>query len=127
MLYCNFYTYLSGLKQALIGSGAECETRVDQNGKVGKIGWEPSYRELPEYHAPEDKRMRPLRLRKKIYEFFTAPITKFWADSVSYFLPYFIYLRAQTLHYTNSILVREMFTFLVFTIKLHMSHTVSRF
>jgi transient receptor potential cation channel subfamily M member 3 len=75
---------LSGLKQALIGSGAECETRVDQNGKVGKIGWEPSYRELPEHHSPEDKRMRPLRLRKKIYEFFTAPITKFWADSVSF-------------------------------------------
>ncbi|XP_013162537.1 PREDICTED: transient receptor potential cation channel trpm isoform X3 [Papilio xuthus] len=73
-------------EQALIGSGAECETRVDQNGKVGKIGWEPSYRELPEYHAPEDKRMRPLRLRKKIYEFFTAPITKFWADSIAYIL-----------------------------------------
>ncbi|CAH2042109.1 unnamed protein product, partial [Iphiclides podalirius] len=72
--------------EALIGSGAECDTRVDQNGKVGKIGWEPSYRELPEYHAPEDKRMRPLRLRKKIYEFFTAPITKFWADSIAYIL-----------------------------------------
>lgn len=26
---------------------------------------------------------RPLRLKKKIYEFYTAPITKFWADSVS--------------------------------------------
>lgn len=97
MLYCNFYTYLSGLKQALIGSGAECETRVDQNGKVGKIGWEPSYRELPEYHAPEDKRMRPLRLRKKIYEFFTAPITKFWADSVSV-----LYHTFSTYHTTHS-------------------------
>ncbi|XP_037295339.1 transient receptor potential cation channel trpm isoform X6 [Manduca sexta] len=73
-------------EQALIGSGAECETRVDQNGKVGKVGWEPSYRELPEHHAPEIKRMRPLRLRKKIYEFFTAPITKFWADSIAYIL-----------------------------------------
>nr|XP_049701124.1 transient receptor potential cation channel trpm isoform X6 [Helicoverpa armigera] len=72
--------------EALIGSGAECETRVDQNGKVGKIGWEPSYRELPEPHAPEDKMMRPLRLKKKIYEFFTAPITKFWADSIAYIL-----------------------------------------
>ncbi|XP_050674571.1 transient receptor potential cation channel trpm isoform X4 [Leptidea sinapis] len=30
--------------------------------------------------------MRPLRLRKKIYEFFTAPITKFWADSIAYIL-----------------------------------------
>ncbi|XP_028167972.1 transient receptor potential cation channel trpm-like isoform X8 [Ostrinia furnacalis] len=76
----------TNLKQALIGSGAECDTRVDQNGKVGKIGWEPSYRELPEHHTPEDKRMRPLRLRKKIYEFFTAPITKFWADSIAYIL-----------------------------------------
>ncbi|XP_049876562.1 transient receptor potential cation channel trpm isoform X9 [Pectinophora gossypiella] len=76
----------SATVEALIGSGAECETRVDQNGRVGKIGWEPVYRELPEYHAPEDKRMRPLRLRKKIYEFFTAPITKFWADSIAYIL-----------------------------------------
>ncbi|XP_045452338.1 transient receptor potential cation channel trpm [Melitaea cinxia] len=70
-------------KQALIGSGAECETRVDQNGKVGKVGWDTTYRE-PEYFAPEDKRPRPLRLRKKIYEFFTAPVTKFWADSIAY-------------------------------------------
>lgn len=31
----------------------------------------------------ELKRHRPLRLQKKLYEFFTAPITKFWADSVS--------------------------------------------
>ncbi|GBP81856.1 Transient receptor potential cation channel trpm, partial [Eumeta japonica] len=79
--------------KALIGSGAECETRVDQNGKVGKIGWEAMYREVPEHHPPEDKRMRPLRLRKKIYEFFTAPITKFWADSIAYivFLLMFTY------------------------------------
>lgn len=31
----------------------------------------------------EIKQHRPLRLKKKIYEFYTAPITKFWADSVS--------------------------------------------
>lgn len=30
----------------------------------------------------EIKQHRPLRLKKKIYEFYTAPITKFWADSV---------------------------------------------
>lgn len=29
------------------------------------------------------KQHRPLKLKKKIYEFYTAPITKFWADSVS--------------------------------------------
>lgn len=30
----------------------------------------------------EIRHHRPLRLKKKIYEFYTAPITKFWADSV---------------------------------------------
>ncbi|XP_041984584.1 transient receptor potential cation channel trpm isoform X3 [Aricia agestis] len=69
---------LTDAEQALIGSGVECETRVDANGRVGKVGWEP-----PE---PEPPRARPLRLRKKIYEFFTAPITKFWADSIAYIL-----------------------------------------
>lgn len=35
-------------------------------------------------HYDEDARIhRPLRLKKKFYEFYTAPITKFWADSVS--------------------------------------------
>lgn len=36
-------------------------------------------------HYEEDARIhRPLRLKKKFYEFYTAPITKFWADSVSF-------------------------------------------
>lgn len=30
-------------------------------------------------------KQRQLRVRKKLYEFYTAPITKFWANSVSYF------------------------------------------
>lgn len=35
-------------------------------------------------HYEDDARIhRPLRLKKKFYEFYTAPITKFWADSVS--------------------------------------------
>lgn len=37
-------------------------------------------------HYDEDSRVhRSLRLKKKFYEFYTAPITKFWADSVSCF------------------------------------------
>lgn len=36
---------------------------------------------LSEYN--EVKQHQPLRLKKKFYEFYTAPITKFWADSVS--------------------------------------------
>lgn len=31
-------------------------------------------------------RSRPLKYKKRIYEFFTAPITKFWANSVSHVL-----------------------------------------
>jgi hypothetical protein len=36
-------------------------------------------------HNEDDGRMqfRPLPIKKKIYEFYTAPITKFWADSVN--------------------------------------------
>lgn len=30
------------------------------------------------------KQHRPLKLKKKLSEFYTAPITKFWADSVSF-------------------------------------------
>ncbi|XP_017838230.1 transient receptor potential cation channel trpm isoform X4 [Drosophila busckii] len=32
----------------------------------------------------ELKQHQPLRLKKKFYEFYTAPITKFWADSIAY-------------------------------------------
>ncbi|KAK9497367.1 hypothetical protein O3M35_004699 [Rhynocoris fuscipes] len=40
------------------------------------------------------KPTRPLRLRRKLYEFYTAPITKFWAHSVAYiaFLLIFSYV-----------------------------------
>lgn len=31
----------------------------------------------------EMKQHRPLKFKKKMSEFYTAPITKFWADSVS--------------------------------------------
>uniref|UniRef100_A0A1B0A222 Ion transport domain-containing protein n=1 Tax=Glossina pallidipes TaxID=7398 RepID=A0A1B0A222_GLOPL len=41
----------------------------------------------------EVKQHQPLRLKKKFYEFYTAPITKFWADSIAYmfFLVMFTY------------------------------------
>jgi len=50
----------------------------------------PSY----EYSAYDLKRQRPLPLRHKIIEFYTAPITKFLANSVSILL-------ARILHYDN--------------------------
>ncbi|XP_022218412.2 transient receptor potential cation channel trpm isoform X15 [Drosophila obscura] len=37
---------------------------------------------MSEYN--EIKQHQPLRLKKKFHEFYTAPITKFWADSIAY-------------------------------------------
>lgn len=37
------------------------------------------------------RRMRQLRLKRKFYEFYAAPITKFWSWSISYFLFLIIY------------------------------------
>lgn len=36
----------------------------------------------------EIKNNRPLRLKRKLYEFYSAPITKFWANSVSFLISY---------------------------------------
>jgi hypothetical protein len=36
------------------------------------------------YENGDMKLHRPLGLKKKFYEFYTAPICKFWADSVSF-------------------------------------------
>ncbi|XP_017838227.1 transient receptor potential cation channel trpm isoform X1 [Drosophila busckii] len=76
------------------------DTKVHENGKVNLTAGaelEPSkvsltdsdpsqFREffpLSEF-TNELKQHQPLRLKKKFYEFYTAPITKFWADSIAY-------------------------------------------
>ncbi|EDW08386.2 uncharacterized protein Dmoj_GI19939, isoform D [Drosophila mojavensis] len=76
------------------------DTKVHENGKVNltagaeeppsKVSLtdsDPSqFREffhLSEF-TNEIKQHQPLRLKKKFYEFYTAPITKFWADSIAY-------------------------------------------
>ncbi|XP_033235031.1 transient receptor potential cation channel trpm isoform X20 [Drosophila pseudoobscura] len=75
------------------------DTKVHENGKVNLTAGaeEPpsnvsltdsdpaQFREffnLSEYN--EIKQHQPLRLKKKFHEFYTAPITKFWADSIAY-------------------------------------------
>lgn len=61
------------------------ETIVQENGKVltdTDDGNHRSYGILSEYY--DNKSNRPLRLKKKLYEFYTAPITKFWANAVSF-------------------------------------------
>ena len=78
----NYYISLSF--QALISHDnyAIRETIVQENGKVVA-----ETDEFQHFHLPLDyfevKNNRPLRLQKKLYEFYTAPITKFWAHSVS--------------------------------------------
>ncbi|XP_037922702.1 transient receptor potential cation channel trpm isoform X4 [Hermetia illucens] len=70
------------------------DTKVQENGKVSLSESDPSqYREFLNMSDYEVKQHQPLRLKKKIYEFYTAPITKFWADSMAYvfFLLMFTY------------------------------------
>ncbi|XP_029159547.1 transient receptor potential cation channel trpm isoform X2 [Nylanderia fulva] len=70
------------------------ETIVKENGKVLTDNDDVIYRSYglqSEYY--DNKTTRPLRLRKKLYEFYTAPITKFWANAIAYiiFLLFFSY------------------------------------
>ncbi|XP_039228363.1 transient receptor potential cation channel trpm isoform X21 [Drosophila yakuba] len=73
-------------KALLADSYSVRDTKVHENGKVSLTDSDPAqFREffnLSEYN--EVKQHQPLRLKKKFYEFYTAPITKFWADSIAY-------------------------------------------
>ncbi|XP_049292901.1 transient receptor potential cation channel trpm isoform X6 [Anopheles funestus] len=78
------------------------DTKVQENGKVGLTGCLSSKVSLTDSENTQYKdylfdsdgrQQRPLKLKKKFYEFYTAPITKFWADSMAYvfFLVLFTY------------------------------------
>ncbi|KAM7344557.1 transient receptor potential cation channel, subfamily M isoform 8-T8 [Cochliomyia hominivorax] len=61
------------------------DTKVHENGKVSLTDSDPSqFRDFFHTTDYEVKQHQPLRLKKKVYEFYTAPITKFWADSMAY-------------------------------------------
>lgn len=61
------------------------ETVIQENGKV--VFDDDAEGGYSVFHLPPDyydvKAARPLRMKKKLYEFYTAPIAKFWAHSVS--------------------------------------------
>lgn len=63
------------------------DTVVTENGKVIADNGSGSDNGSQFYPMPIDyfdiKHNRPLRLKRKFYEFYSAPITKFWANSVS--------------------------------------------
>ncbi|KAL6254233.1 hypothetical protein P5V15_014851 [Pogonomyrmex californicus] len=92
---CNKSSSQQGVK-ALINKEHNAiikETIVQENGKVLTDiddGIHRAYGLRSEYY---NKTTRPLRLRKKLYEFYTAPITKFWANAIAYiiFLLFFSY------------------------------------
>lgn len=44
----------------------------------------PRHPLLPDMSMTFKKKTSPLKLGKKIYEFYTAPITKFWAHTVKF-------------------------------------------
>lgn len=69
------------------------DTVVTENGKVltenmGSSGSESGsqFIPMPTEYTFDIKQNRPLKLKRKLYEFYTAPITKFWANAVSPFL-----------------------------------------
>lgn len=60
------------------------DTVVQENGKVLPESEDSKYHfSFDDRWYPEKNRSRPLKVKKKLYEFYTAPITKFWANSVS--------------------------------------------
>ncbi|XP_012280563.1 transient receptor potential cation channel trpm isoform X2 [Orussus abietinus] len=70
------------------------ESIVQENGKVLTDYDDTNHRiysSLPEYY--DNKANRQLRFKKKLYEFYTAPITKFWGNAIAYiiFLVFFSY------------------------------------
>ncbi|CAL7938906.1 unnamed protein product [Xylocopa violacea] len=63
------------------------ETIVQENGKVLTDNDDVIHRAYGIHSDYYDiKNSRPLRLRKKLYEFYTAPITKFWANAIAYII-----------------------------------------
>ncbi|VEN52666.1 unnamed protein product, partial [Callosobruchus maculatus] len=71
------------------------DTVVQENGKVLPEFDEKQYHILyPDVYSEKMQKNRELRIKKKLYEFYTAPITKFWANSISYiiFLVLFSYI-----------------------------------
>ncbi|KAL1129661.1 hypothetical protein AAG570_012606 [Ranatra chinensis] len=76
---------------ALINQGAQVrDTVVTENGRVITDTSSSSDGGSQFFPLPVDysdlKPTRPLRLKRKLYEFYSAPITKFWANSIAYII-----------------------------------------
>lgn len=58
------------------------DTVVHENGKVLTDLDERNYAVYADHNLERLPKNRELKFRKKLYEFYTAPITKFWSNSV---------------------------------------------
>ncbi|XP_029053469.1 transient receptor potential cation channel trpm isoform X5 [Osmia bicornis bicornis] len=64
------------------------DTIVQENGKVLTDNDDIIHRAygISSDYYNDIKNSRPLRLKRKLYEFYTAPITKFWANAIAYMI-----------------------------------------
>nr|XP_034192343.1 transient receptor potential cation channel trpm isoform X2 [Osmia lignaria] len=64
------------------------DTIVQENGKVLTDNDDVIHRAygISSDYYNDIKNSRPLRLKRKLYEFYTAPITKFWANAIAYMI-----------------------------------------
>ncbi|KAK9299484.1 hypothetical protein QLX08_007502 [Tetragonisca angustula] len=86
------------------------ETIVQENGKVltdNDDGIHRAYGIHSDYY--DIKNSRPLRLRKKLYEFYTAPITKFWANAIAYIIFLVLFSYCILIHMTDHPSLAEIY------------------
>ncbi|XP_076644273.1 transient receptor potential cation channel, subfamily M isoform X2 [Halictus rubicundus] len=87
------------------------ETIVQENGKVltdnDDVMIHRAYGIHSDYY--DIKNSRPLRLRKKLYEFYTAPITKFWANAIAYVIFLVLFSYSILIHMENQPSLAEIY------------------
>ncbi|XP_076268057.1 transient receptor potential cation channel, subfamily M isoform X2 [Rhynchophorus ferrugineus] len=83
----------TGVKALLAENFLARDTMIQENGKVFSEFDDSKYQIFFTDVPDKTPRQRQLRIKKKLYEFYTAPITKFWSNSIAYltFLVIFSY------------------------------------
>lgn len=56
---------------------------IHENGKLPEYDENKYHIFFTDVYSDKMPKQRELRIKKKLYEFFTAPISKFWSNSVS--------------------------------------------
>lgn len=73
-------------------SGTNQQSPLKENGTINSIDGSNGALDSTIFsHMPFRKKKSPLRMGKKVYEFYNAPITKFWAHAVSIVFIFYSY------------------------------------